>query len=133
MKKIFVVLIALFMLTACSSNGTSKLSYKSLNDKLDKKETFVLLLTDNTDSGNTLKNTLKKVSKENNLKCFYLSTDKLSSSEKEELQSKITLNDSNIIVFVKNGIENSILTRIDDTYISSDALKNELQEQGYLK
>lgn len=133
MKKIFVVLIALFMLTACSSNGTSKLSYKSLNDKLDKKETFVLLLTDNTDSGNTLKNTLKKVSKENNLKCFYLSTDKLSSSEKEELQSKITFNDSNIIVFVKNGIENSILTRIDDTYISSDALKNELQEQGYLK
>lgn len=133
MKKIFVVLIALFMLTACSSNGTSKLSYKSLNDKLDKKETFVLLLTDNTDSGNTLKNTLKKVSKENNLKCFYLSTDKLSSSEKEELQSKITFTDSNIIVFVKNGIENSILTRIDDTYISSDALKNELQEQGYLK
>lgn len=133
MKKIFVVLIALFMLTACSSNGTSKLSYKSLNDKLDKKETFVLLLTDNTDSGNTLKNTLKKVSKENNLKCFYLSTDKLSSSEKEELQSKITFTDSNIIVFVKNGIENSILTRIDDTYISSDALKNKLQEQGYLK
>ncbi len=133
MKKIFVVLIALFMLTACSSNGTSKLSYKSLNDKLDKKETFVLLLTDNTDSGNTLKNTFKKVSKENNLKCFYLSTDKLSSSEKEELQSKITFTDSNIIVFVKNGIENSILTRIDDTYISSDALKNELQEQGYLK
>ena len=53
--------------------------------------------------------------------------------QKEELQSKITFTDSNIIVFVKNGIENSILTRIDDTYISSDALKNELQEQGYLK
>lgn len=133
MKKIFVVLIALFMLTACSSNGLSRLSYKSLNNKLDKKETFVLLLTDNTDNGNTLKNTLKKVSKENNLKCFYLSTDKLSSSEKEELQSKITFTDSNIIVFIKNGIENSILTRIDNTYISSNALKNELQEQGYLK
>lgn len=133
MKKIFVVLIALFMLTACSNSGLSKLSYKSLNDKLDKKETFVLLLTDNTDSGNTLKNTLKNVSKENNIKCFYLSTDKLSSSEKEKLQSKITYDDSNIIVFIKDGIENSILTRIDDIYISSNNLKNELQAQGYLK
>ena len=133
MKKIFVVLITLFMLTACSSSGLSKLSYKKLNDKLDKKETFVLLLTDNTDSNDTLKNTLKKVSKENNLKCFYLNTDKLSSDDKEKLQSKITFEDSNIIVFIKNGVENSILTRIDDTYISSDSLKKELQEQGYLK
>ena len=53
----------------------------------------------------------------------------LSNEEKE----KITFEDSNIIVFIKEGKENTVLARIDDVYISAKDLKEELKNQEYLK
>lgn len=133
MKKIAMIFLLLLTVTACSSSYLSKLNYKKLTTKLDNKESFVLYLTNEDESGLTLKNTLQTVSKDNNIKCFYLNTDNLDEDELDSLKEKITFEDSNIIVFIKEGKENTVLARIDDVYISAKDLKEELKNQEYLK
>lgn len=133
MKKIAMIFLLLLTVTACSSSYLSKLNYKKLMTKLDNKESFVLYLTNEDESGLTLKNTLTTVCKDNNIKCFYLNTDNLDEDELDSLKEKITFEDSNIIVFIKKGKENTVLARIDDVYISAKDLKEELKNQEYLK
>ena len=133
MKKISMIFLLLLTVTACSSSYLSKLNYKKLMTKLDNKESFVLYLTNEDESGLTLKNTLQTVCKDNNIKCFYLNTDNLDEDELDSLKEKITFEDSNIIVFIKEGKENTVLARIDDVYISAKDLKEELKNQEYLK
>lgn len=133
MKKIAMIFLLLLTVTACSSSYLSKLNYKKLMTKLDNKESFVLYLTNEDESGLTLKNTLQTVCKDNNIKCFYLNTDNLDEDELDSLKEKITFEDSNIIVFIKEGKENTVLARIDDVYISANDLKEELKNQEYLK
>ena len=133
MKKIAMIFLLLLTVTACSSSYLSKLNYKKLMTKLDNKESFVLYLTNEDESGLTLKNTLQTVCKDNNIKCFYLNTDNLDEDELDSLKEKITFEDSNIIVFIKEGKENTVLARIDDVYISAKDLKEELKNQEYLK
>ena len=133
MKKIAMIFLLLLTVTACSSSYLSKLNYKKLTTKLDNKESFVLYLTNEDESGLTLKNTLTTVCKDNNMKCFYLNTDNLDEDELDSLKEKITFEDSNIIVFIKEGKENTVLARIDDVYISANDLKEELKNQEYLK
>lgn len=133
MKKIAMIFLLLLTVTACSSSYLSKLNYKKLTTKLDNKESFVLYLTNEDESGLTLKNTLQTVCKDNNIKCFYLNTDNLDEDELDSLKEKITFEDSNIISFVKEGKENTVLARIDDVYISAKDLKEELKNQEYLK
>ena len=133
MKKIAMIFLLLLTVTACSSSYLSKLNYKKLMTKLDNKESFVLYLTNEDESGLTLKNTLQTVCKDNNIKCFYLNTDNLDEDELDSLKENITFEDSNIIVFIKEGKENTVLARIDDVYISAKDLKEELKNQEYLK
>ena len=133
MKKIAMIFLLLLTVTACSSSYLSKLNYKKLTTKLDNQESFVLYLTNEDESGLTLKNTLTTVCKDNNMKCFYLNTDNLDEDELDSLKEKITFEDSNIIVFIKEGKENTVLARIDDVYISAKDLKEELKNQEYLK
>ena len=133
MKKIAMIFLLLLTVTACSSSYLSKLNYKKLTTKLDNKESFVLYLTNEDESGLTLKNTLQTVCKDNNIKCFYLNTDNLDEDELDSLKEKITFEDSNIIVFIKEGKENTVLARINDVYISAKDLKEELKNQEYLK
>ena len=133
MKKIAMIFLLLLTVTACSSSYLSKLNYKKLMTKLDNKESFVLYLTNEDESGLTLKNTLQTVCKDNNIKCFYLNTDNLDEDELDSLKEKITFEDSNIIVFIKKGKENTVIARIDDVYISAKDLKEELKNQEYLK
>ena len=132
MKKILTVLILLLAVSGGSRN-LSKLNLEKLNKKLDNKETFILYLTDESDSSNTLKNTLTSVLKDNNINAFYLNTDKLSSTDQDELKKTIAYEDSNIIIFIKDGSENTVLARITDNYISKEKLTEELKVQGYIK
>lgn len=134
MKRKILLLITILLLTsACSSSYLKNINLKKLNEKLDSKETFVLYLTNEDESGTTLKNTLLEVAKENDLKTFTLNTEKLSEDELKTLKENFTFEETNIIIFVKKGEETTVLSRINDPYTSKKDLKEEFKLQGYLK
>ena len=132
-KKIIMILSILLLTSACSGSSFKNINLNNLKKALEKKETFVLYLTDESDEGNVLKKTLKKVSNENNVKTYYLNTDKLNNKDEEELNNLFKYENTNIIIFIKNGTEETVLSRIDDIYTSKTKLKSEFIIQGYIK
>ena len=132
MKK-FILLCMVLLLTACSSSNLKSLKVEDLKSKLDSKESFVLYLNDNSDESKSLKKTLDKVSEENKVTAYSLVTENLSDKDQETLKDLITYEDSNILIFIKEGQENSTLSRVTNLYISESDLKEELKLQGYLK
>lgn len=130
-KKILLIITILLLATACSSSYLKKINLNTLNEKISNEESFVLYLTEEDEAGNTLRNTLLKVAKELDIQTFYLNTSDLDDEELENLKENFYFEDSNIIVFVKNGIEETVLARIDDPYISANDLQAELITQGF--
>lgn len=130
-KKILLIITILLLATACSSSYLKKINLNTLNEKISNEESFVLYLTEEDEAGNTLRNTLLKVAKELDIQTFYLNTNNLNDEELENLKENFYFEDSNIIVFVKNGSEETVLARIDDPYISANDLQAELITQGF--
>ena len=130
MKK-FILVITILLLTCACSNNLKSIKIDNLEKKLNNKDSFILYLTSEDEEGLTLKKTLKNASKDKDIDLFYINTDKLSDTDEEKLQNLFTYEDSNIIIFIKNGQENSVLSRITDTFISEKDLKTELETQGY--
>lgn len=131
-KKILLLITILLLASACSSSYLKKINVKTLNQKLENKESFVLCLIED-DAGDTLRNTLMKVAKKNDIKTYYLNTNKLSDEDLEKVKKKFTFEEGNIIIFIKDGMEETVLSRIEDTYISEKNLEKELQNQGFIK
>ena len=131
MKKILIIIGVLLLTCACSSSYFKSINLKTLNKMLDNKESFVLYLHDN--DGDTLKNTLSSVSKKNKIKSYSINTAKLNENDLKNLKNIFTFEDTNIIIFVKKGCEETVLSRIDDLYISEKNLEQELINQGYIK
>ena len=123
--------VILLLTTACSSSYLKKINLNTLNEKISNEESFVLYLTEEDEVGNTLRNTLLKVARELDIQTFYLNTSDLDDEELENLKENFYFEDSNIIVFVKNGSEETVLARIDDPYISANDLQAELITQGF--
>lgn len=132
-RKIFFLIMFILFITGCSSNNFSKLNYNEFKELIDKKESFVICLTDEIDDGNTLKNTLLNVSKKNNIKTYYLNTDKLNENDLKALKDIIYFDETNFIAFIKEGNSKSVLTYIDNTYISEKELEKELINQEFIK
>ena len=130
-KKILLIITILLLATACSSSYLKKINLNTLNEKISNEESFVLYLTEEDEAGNTLRNTLLKVARELDIQTFYLNTSDLDDEELENLKENFYFEDSNIIVFVKNGSEETVLARIDDPYISANELQAELITQGF--
>lgn len=132
-KNIIMLLLILLLTTACSGSFFKNINVNNLKKSLEKKESFVLYLTDESDDGKVLKNTLKKVSEDNKVKTYYLNTEKLNDKDKKELNNMFKYEKTNIIIFVKKGTEETVLSRIDDIYVSKTKLKSEFEIQGYIK
>lgn len=132
MKKFLMIIAILFLTCACSGSSLKKINIKTLNTMLDKKETFVLYLTDE-EEGKVLKNTLSKVSKSNNITSYFINTKNLSKEDENKLKERFTFEETNLILFIKKGQEETVLSRIDNLYISEKDLENDLKNQGYIK
>ena len=130
MKK-FILVITILLLTCACSNSLKSIKIDNLEKKLNNKESFVLCLINDEEEGLTLKKTLGKVIKDKKIDSFFINTDKLNDNDEEKLENLFTYEDSNIIIFIKNGQENSVLSRITDPFIKEKDLQKELGEQGY--
>ena len=82
-KKIFSLLLTIFLLMGCSSSKLSKLTLDELNKKIENKETFIVYFYK---SDSKLEETLNDVLESNNLEGFKVDTSKITNEEKNKLQ-----------------------------------------------
>ena len=131
MKKNIIAILLILLLVGCSSNSYSKLNYEKLTKKIDDKESFILLINDQSEEGNLLKNTLNKVLKANNLKAYELNPNKVSADEKNELRTSFSYENISIIFF-KDGINPSKLSHITDELTTETEITNHLKNLGFI-
>lgn len=128
--KISAILLITIILTGCSLN-ISTIRYKKLMEKLNNKETFILLVSDGSDKSEALEKTLDIVLSENGLEAYKIKSKRLITSQKNEIRNHFKLNDSSI-VFINKGKETSLLSQVTDPLISKEDLKEVLINQGYI-
>ena len=112
----------------------SEISYDEVIEKLDNKDTFVLLISQTTCSHcATYKPKLKDVSNEYEIDVYYIDVDLLEEDEYNELNSRLSFKTSGtpLTIFLKNGEETTVANRIQGDS-SKDKIIKKLKSNGFI-
>ncbi len=134
MKKILILICAIFLLSGCNSNKTyHEISYKRLNEMIDNKENFVLMIGSETCSAcKNYKVTLNEVISDYNVDVKYIDLSKLSDEEESILISTFSITGTPTTVFMTKGNEEDNYNRIVGNAKYSKIVYK-LKENGYIK
>ena len=135
MKKIFIkiplFLIAILLLTGCQ-NTLKRVGYDEIKDMIDKKETFILEITqDGCSHCEEFTPRLKTILKDNNLEAYNLNISYISESDYNKFNEKYTFEGTPTTMFFNKGKE-IFSSRITGS-ISDKKLKNTLKKLKYIK
>ena len=112
MKKILICLITI-LLVGCGNLKYTEINYEQLKEKLDNKETFVLLLGSDTCSAcANYETTMTKVMKDTKIEIFYVNLHLLSEEDYNKVYSKFVVNSTPTTIFIKDGEETTTYNRI---------------------
>ena len=133
MKKILLLIVIIFI-SGCGVLKTyDEVSYKKLNNMLDKKESFILFIGSSTCSAcSSYKITLNKVVKKYGVDIKYIDLSKLSDKEKSEITSVFPISGTPATIFIEKGVEKDTYNRIDGNVRYSKIIEK-LKENGYVK
>ena len=117
---IVIILIASFLILnklniQNNQGGLFKISYTTLQEKIDKKETFALIISrSNCSHCISYKPKVEQIAKKNNIKVYYIDYDEEEEKEINSFFEKYNLDGSTpITIFIKDGQETSILNRLE--------------------
>ena len=114
-----------------NSNVVS-IKFEDLKKKIDAKEDFVLVITQEGCSHcQNYAPTIKKVSNKYNIKIYDLSLTALSDDDKKELVTIANVSGTPTTIFFKNGEEESTLNRLVGA-VSESKLVAKLKKLGYI-
>lgn len=108
MKKILIVLFAVFLFAGCTSGskGTfQEIDYRELKDMISEKDTFVLfIMRTGCSHCEEYEPTLKKVINDNELEVFYINLAKLGKANEAALTKKTDLDGTPTLIYVEKGV-----------------------------
>ena len=110
-----------------------ELTYTELTKKIDKKESFILVVT-RTDCSHcaTYKPVLKQVLKDYDLIAYEISSDKMSEDEKAKFKDIANVTGTPTTIFIENGEETTVNNRLVGA-VNSNRIINRLKSLGYIK
>lgn len=109
-----------------------EIKYDKVIEKIDNKESFVLVLSQTTCSHcMSYKPTVQAVSKKYKLTIYYLETDLLSDKAKEEFKEYITYSGTPTTVFIINGEETTVANRLNGS-VSEERIIEKLKSNGFI-
>ena len=110
-----------------------EIKYNKVIDKIEAKESFVLLLSQTTCSHcMDYKPKLASVAKKYKVEIYYLETDLLDEKEVETIKSHFNYSGTPTTVFVINGEEKTAANRITGD-ASKDKIISKLKSNGFIK
>ena len=115
-----------------SKSYLEEIKYDKLVEKIEKKDSFILLLSQ-TECSHCLafKPKLEQVANEFKIHMYYLETDLLDEDAYAELKKKFSFSGTPTTVFVVNGEETSAATRINGE-VSREKIINKLKSNGFI-
>ena len=132
MKKILICFLSLLLLVGCSNKEYTEISYNDLENKLNNKDSFVLLIGSDTCSACTIfKETMQDVMKDTNVEIFYVNLNALNDEEYSKLYSKYVVKSTPTTIFISEGEETSTYDRIIGA-ANYDKVIDSLKKHGYI-
>ncbi len=109
-----------------------EIKYNEVKEKIDNKDSFILLLSQTTCSHcMDFKPKLKSVANKYEVTVYYLETDLLSDDEATELKTYFNFKGTPTTVFVINGEEKTAATRIDGD-VSEEKILTKFKSNGFI-
>ncbi|MDD6223946.1 MAG: thioredoxin family protein [bacterium] len=131
MKKlsIFMIMIAICLVTGCSKSYLKEISYKEYQQLLENKETFILeVMRDDCSACQTFKPNLEKVANEYKVEVKYLNISKLSNEELD----KLGVSSTPTVIFYINGEEQTTAARIVGS-VKQEKIISKLKASGFIE
>ena len=131
MKKLLICLTTI-LLVGCGNTKYTEINYEQLKQKLDNKDTFVLLLGSDTCSAcASYEKTMTKVMKDTKVEIFYVNLHALSEEDYSKIYSKFVVTSTPTTIFIKDGEETSTYNRIVGAAKYEDVIDS-LKKHGYI-
>lgn len=131
-KKLCLLLLIVFICSACGSSKLKSISYSSFKEKLKNKETFFLVVTrDGCQYCEKFVPTVEEVLSEYEVTGYNLNYTDLSDSDKELFDPEYNVDSTPTTIFIRDGEEISILQRIEGN-VSKEKLVAKLKSNGYI-
>ena len=113
-------------------NYFSEIKYKEVIKKIENDESFILVISQ-TDCSHcaSYKPKIEKVANERKLNIHYIDVDLLNDKEYNEFKSYISFDGTPATVFIKNGEETSVATRINGD-ASIEKIEKKLKSNGFI-
>ena len=109
-----------------------EIEYNEVIKKIEKKESFVLLVSQTTCTHCiSYKPKLEKVANNHKLNIYYIDVDLLSDEENEKFESYINFSSTPITVFIKDGEETTAANRINGN-ASIEKIEKKLKSNGFI-
>ncbi len=139
-KGLILVIICLIILIGAfitdrilSKDYLIELKYDEVMEKVDKKESFVLLFSQTTCSHCAqYKPKLSQVAKDYKINIYYLEVDLLKDKQEKELKKHFSYNSTPVTLFITDGDEVTAATRIVGD-VTKDKIISKLKSNGYIK
>lgn len=129
----FLIFITLLLLTGCGNPKYTQISYSQLNDKLNNKDSFILLIGSETCSACAeYEKTMTKVMKDTKVEIFYINLHSLTDEENTKIYSKFVFQYTPTTIFIKDGEETTTYDRIVGAADYKEVIDN-LKKQGYVE
>lgn len=132
MKKVLICALSLLLLVGCGKKEYTELSYIDLENKLNNKDSFVLLIGSDTCSAcASYEKTMQEVMKDTNVEIFYVNLNALSNEDYAKIYSKFVVNSTPTTIFISEGEETSTYDRIIGA-ANYDKVISSLEKHGYI-
>ena len=139
-KGLILVIICLIILIGAfitdrilSKDYLIELKYDEVMEKVDNKESFVLLFSQTTCSHCAqYKPKLSQVAKDYKINIYYLEVDLLKDKQEKELKKHFSYNITPVTLFITDGDEVTAATRIVGD-VAKDKIISKLKSNGYIK
>lgn len=134
---VFIIIVSILLIINILSPKEGELislNYKEIQEKVSKKESFILVVSQSTCSHCALyKPKLKLIAKDYKINIYYIDYDKEKETTQKEFLKSYNLDGSTpITLFIKNGKQESITQRLEGD-VSKEKAIEKFKKMGFIK
>jgi len=110
-----------------------KIEYTEIINKIENDESFIFVISQTTcNHCASFKPKITKLARKYKLHIYYIDVDLLSKEEDEEFKKYVKYDGTPATIFIKNGEESSVATRINGD-ASMEKIENKLKSNGFIE